>query len=162
VPDPYIVRDAAKVTDLQQPDTKMSKSNSNPNGIVNLLDDPKRTAKKIKSAVTDTGREVRFDPEQQPGVSNLLTIYSVLSGTSIPELVESFAGRGYGDLKKEVAEVVVETVRPIQERTAAYLSDRAQLDKILLRGAEKARATAEETLRLVYDRVGFITPGSVA
>jgi tryptophanyl-tRNA synthetase len=162
VPDPYIVRDAAKVTDLQQPDTKMSKSNSNPNGIVNLLDDPKRTAKKIKSAVTDTGREVRFDPEQQPGVSNLLTIYSVLSGTSVPDLVESFAGRGYGDLKKEVAEVVVETVRPIQERTAAYLSDRAQLDKILFQGAEKARATAVETLRLVYDRVGFITPGSVA
>jgi tryptophanyl-tRNA synthetase len=158
VPAPYIVRDTAKITDLQEPTAKMSKSASSPAGIIELLDDPARSAKKIRSAVTDTGREIIFDPENKPGVSNLLTIYSALSGRTIEDLVAAYDGKGYGDLKKDLAEVVVEFVRPVQERTRAYLDDPAQLDKLLAVGAEKARAVAVETLRVAYDRVGFLAP----
>ncbi|MEV1287216.1 tryptophan--tRNA ligase [Micromonospora sp. NPDC049679] len=158
LPVPYIVRDTAKITDLQDPTGKMSKSASSPAGIIELLDDPARSAKKIRSAVTDTGREIIFDPENKPGVSNLLTIYSALTGRSIDELVEAYAGAGYGDLKKDLAEVVVEFVRPIQERTRVFLDDPGQLDKLLAIGAEKARAVASATLRTVYDRVGFVAP----
>lgn len=158
VPAAYIVRDTAKITDLQEPTAKMSKSASSPAGIIELLEDPARSAKKIRSAVTDTGREIIFDPEAKPGVSNLLTIYSALSGRSIGDLVAAYDGKGYGDLKKDLAEVVVEFVRPIQERTRAYLDDPAQLDKLLAVGAEKARAVAAETLRTAYDRVGFLAP----
>jgi tryptophanyl-tRNA synthetase len=156
VPAPYIVRDTAKITDLQDPTAKMSKSASSPAGIVELLDDPARSAKKIKSAVTDTGREIRYDPEHKPGISNLLTIYSALAGRDIDELIQAYEGKGYGDLKKDLAAVVVEFVRPIQERTRAYLDDPAQLDKLLAIGAEKARAVASPTLQAVYDRVGFL------
>ncbi|MCX5118868.1 tryptophan--tRNA ligase [Micromonospora sp. NBC_00362] len=158
VPAPHIVKDTAKITDLQDPTAKMSKSSSSPAGIIDLLDDPARSAKKIRSAVTDTGREIVFDAETKPGVSNLLTIYSSLSGRGIDELVAAFAGRGYGDLKKELAEVVTDFVRPIQERTRAYLDDPAQLDKLLAAGAEKARAVAATTLRSAYERVGFFPP----
>jgi tryptophanyl-tRNA synthetase len=140
----------------------MSKSASSPNGIIELLDDPARSAKKIRSAVTDTGREITFDPEAKPGVSNLLTIYSGLTGRSIEELVEAYAGKGYGDLKKDLAAVVADFVAPIQARTKAYLDDPAQLDKLLAVGAEKARAVASATLATVYDRVGFLPPSSPA
>jgi tryptophanyl-tRNA synthetase len=160
VPEPYIVRSTAKITDLQEPTAKMSKSASSPNGLIELLEDPARAAKKIKSAVTDTGREIIFDPEHKPGVSNLLTIYSALTGRPIEDLVTAYAGKGYGDLKKDLAEVVVEFIRPIQERTKAYLDDPAQLDKLLAIGAEKARAVSSETLRRVYDRIGFLRPTS--
>ncbi len=160
VPDPYIIRDAAKITDLQEPTAKMSKSASSPNGIIELLEDPARAAKKIRSAVTDTGREIFFDPATKPGVSNLLTIYSAMTGRSIQDLVAAYDGKGYGDLKKDLAEVVVEFIRPIQERTKAYLDDTAQLDKLLAVGAEKARAVSARTLRRVYDRVGFLPPAS--
>jgi tryptophanyl-tRNA synthetase len=156
VPEPYIIKDTAKITDLQDPIAKMSKSASSANGIVDLLDDPARSAKKIRSAVTDTGREIIFDPVNKPGVSNLLTIYSTLSGRSIEELVAAYEGKGYGDLKKDLAVVVADFVRPIQERTRGYLDDPAQLDKLLGLGAEKARAVASVTLRNVYDRVGFL------
>ncbi|MDW5326415.1 tryptophan--tRNA ligase [Plantactinospora sp. KLBMP9567] len=159
VPAPYIVRDTAKITDLQDPTAKMSKSSSSPAGIIMLLDDPAKSAKKIRSAVTDTGRDILFDPERKPGVSNLLVIYSALTGRSIDELVEAYAGKGYGDLKKDLAEVVAEFVRPIQQRTRSYLDDPAQLDKLLAIGAEKARAVASATLREAYDRVGFL-PGT--
>jgi tryptophanyl-tRNA synthetase len=158
VPDPYIIKGTAKVTDLQDPNAKMSKSASSPNGIVELLDDPARSAKKIRSAVTDTGREITFDPEGKPGVSNLLTIYSGLSGRSVEELVTAYEGKGYGDLKKDLASVVADFVRPVQERTRAYLDDPAQLDKLLGIGAEKARSIAAVTLRNVYDRIGFLAP----
>jgi tryptophanyl-tRNA synthetase len=158
VPEPHIVRETAKIFDLQDPTIKMSKSASSPAGIIELLDDPARSAKKIRSAVTDTGREIIFDRENKPGISNLLTIFSALSGRTIDELVEAYAGKGYGDLKKDLAEVVTEFVRPIQERTRGYLDDPAQLDKILAVGAEKARAIAVPTLRTVYDRIGFLTP----
>jgi tryptophanyl-tRNA synthetase len=134
----------------------MSKSSSSPAGLIELLDDPGRSAKKIKSAVTDAGREIIFDSSTKPGVSNLLTIYSALTGRTIDELVGAYAGKGYGDLKKDLAEVVVEFVRPIQERTRRFLDDPAQLDKLLGIGAEKARAVASVTLHNVYERVGFL------
>jgi tryptophanyl-tRNA synthetase len=160
VPQPYILRETAKIADLQQPTAKMSKSASSPAGVVDLLDDPAKSAKKIRSAVTDTGREIIFDPEAKPGVSNLLTIYSALTGRSIEDLVDAYAGKGYGDLKKDLAGVLTEWVRPIQERTRGYLDDPDQLDKLLAIGAQKARAVASETLKTVYDRVGFLAPAS--
>ena len=161
VPDPYIIKGTAKITDLQDPTAKMSKSASSANGIVELLDDPAKSAKKIRSAVTDTGREVTFDPEHKPGVSNLLTIYAALSGRTIEELVASYQGKGYGDLKKDLSAVVADVVRPIQQRTSSYLDDPAQLDKLLGIGAEKARSVAAVTLRNVYDRVGFLAPARI-
>src|SRR5690606_30403430 len=121
VPEAYIVTDTAKITDLQDPTSKMSKSSSSPNGIIELLEDPARSAKKIRSAVTDTEREIVFDRERKPGISNLLTIYSALTGRSLAELTEAYRGKGYGDLKKDLAEVVVEFLRPIRERTQTYL-----------------------------------------
>ncbi|HEX5540711.1 MAG TPA: tryptophan--tRNA ligase [Micromonospora sp.] len=160
VPEPYILADTAKILDLQDPAAKMSKSASSPSGILELLEDPARSAKKIRSAVTDTGRDIIFDPENKRGISNLLTIYAALSDRSIDELVEAYAGKGYGDLKKDLAEVVAEFVQPIQERTRGYLEDPGQLDKSLAIGAEKARAVAAATLRAVYDRIGFLAPVS--
>ncbi len=158
VPSPHIVRDTAKIFDLQEPTAKMSKSASSPAGIIELLEEPARSAKKIKSAVTDTGREILFDQQHKPGISNLLTIYAALSGRTIDELLEQYDGKGYGDLKKDLAEVVVGFVQPIQERTRGYLEDPAQLDKLLAVGADKARAVASETLQYAYDRVGFLPP----
>lgn len=160
VPAPYIIKDTAKITDLQEPTAKMSKSASTAAGLVELLEDPARAAKKIKSAVTDTGREIIFDPAAKPGISNLLTIYSALTGRSIEDLVAAYDGKGYGDLKKDLAEVVVEFLRPIQQRTNTYLEDPAQLDKLLAIGAEKARTVAAATLATVYDRIGFLAPGA--
>ncbi|WP_181312184.1 tryptophan--tRNA ligase [Nocardioides campestrisoli] len=158
LPEPFIVKETAKIADLQEPTAKMSKSASSPTGIIEMLDDPKVSAKKIRSAMTDSGSEVRFDAEEKPGVSNLLTIHSALSGTPVSELEERFAGRGYGDLKKELAEVVVEFVTPFRDRTFELLEDRTHLDQVLAAGAEKASAVAEATLRDVYDRVGFVAP----
>jgi tryptophanyl-tRNA synthetase len=143
--------------DLQAPDKKMSKSLP-PAGCVFLLDDPKVTAKKIRSAVTDTGREVVADPVGKPGITNLLTIHSALSGTSIRELEERFAGRGYGDLKKELAEVVVDFVTPVRQRTQELLDDPAELERTLARGAARAREVAARTVADAYDKVGFLPP----
>lgn len=158
VPSAYIVKDTAKITDLQDPTSKMSKSASSPNGIIELLEDPARSAKKIKSAVTDTGREILYDEENKPGISNLLTIYAALTGRTIDELLEQYEGRGYGDLKKDLAEIVVEFVRPVQERTKEYLDDPAHLDKILAVGADKARAVSAVTLARAYQSIGFLSP----
>ena len=158
VPAPYIVRDTAKITDLQDPTAKMSKSASSPNGIIELLEDPARSAKKIKSAVTDTGREILYDEENKPGISNLLTIYAALTSRTIDELLEQYDGHGYGDLKKDLAEIVVEFVKPLQERTRAYLEDPGHLDKVLAAGAEKARAVAAVTLAEAYRNIGFLAP----
>src|SRR3712207_5085120 len=130
-----------------------------PAGCVLLLDDPKVTAKKIRSAVTDTGREVVADPEGKPGVTNLLTIHSTLSGRTIVELEEQFAGRGYGDLKKELAEVVAEFVTPLRDRTLELLGDAAELERVLAQGAARAREVAAGTVAEVYDRVGFLPGG---
>ena len=158
VPSAYIVRDTAKITDLQDPTAKMSKSASSPNGIIELLEEPARSAKKIKSAVTDTGREILYDEENKPGVSNLLTIYAALTMRTIDELLEQYEGRGYGDLKKDLAEIVVEFVKPIQDRTRAYLEDPGYLDKVLGIGAEKARSVSAATLATAYQNVGFLSP----
>jgi tryptophanyl-tRNA synthetase len=155
VPAAVIPPGAARIMDLQSPDSKMSKTLP-PAGCVNLLDDPAVTAKKIRSAVTDTGREVVYDPEGKAGVSNLLAIYSELSGRSIPELEEQFAGRGYGDLKKELAEVVADFVAPVRARTLELMDDRAELERVLARGAERAREVAAATVATAYDRVGFL------
>ncbi|MFD4192789.1 tryptophan--tRNA ligase [Amycolatopsis thermoflava] len=160
VPEPHIVQGTAKIYDLQDPAVKMSKSASSPNGIIELLEDPKRSAKKIRSAVTDTGREVRFDRENKAGVSNLLSIYSALTDRTIADLEAAYEGKGYGDLKKDLAEVLVEWVTPIQERVQSYLDDVAELDKVLARGAEKAREVSSRTLARVFDRVGFLPPAS--
>jgi tryptophanyl-tRNA synthetase len=157
VPTGYIPEQAARIMDLQQPDKKMSKSLP-PAGCVNLLDDPSVTAKKIRSAVTDTGREVVADPVAKPGVTNLLTIHSTLSGVPVPELEERFAGRGYGDLKKELAEVVTDFVTPVRDRTLELLDDPAELTRVLADGATRAREVASRTVAAVYDRVGFLAP----
>ncbi|WTK78728.1 tryptophan--tRNA ligase [Streptomyces sp. NBC_01511] len=156
VPKPHIVKEVAKIYDLQDPLIKMSKSASTPKGLVNLLDDPKVTAKKIKSAVTDTGTEIRFDADAKPGISNLLTIFSTLTGASVPDLERRYEGKGYGALKVDLAEAVVDFVTPFRSRTQEYLDDPETLDSILAEGAEKARAVAAETLAQAYDRIGLL------
>jgi len=158
VPEPFIPEGIGKIFDLQDPSAKMSKSSSSPAGIVDLLDDPKVSAKKIRSAVTDAEREIRYDLEHKPGVSNLLTIYAALANRKIAELEADYAGKGYGDLKKDLAEVVGDFVAPLREKVTAYLDDRAELDRILADGATRARDVAGETLRTVYDRIGFLPP----
>ncbi|MFF0723449.1 tryptophan--tRNA ligase [Streptomyces sp. NPDC004134] len=156
VPAPYILKETARIYDLQDPTVKMSKSASSPKGLLNLLDEPKSSAKKIKSAVTDTETEIRYDPEAKPGVSNLLTIYSTLTGAAVAELEQKYTGKGYGALKTDLAEVVTEWVTPFRSRTQEYLDDPETLDSLLAKGAEKARAVAAETLAEAYDKVGFL------
>ncbi|WP_415952496.1 tryptophan--tRNA ligase [Streptomyces sp. KLOTTS4A1] len=156
VPKPHILKETAKIFDLQDPTAKMSKSTANPKGLINLLDEPKTTVKKVKSAVTDTDTVIRFDPEAKPGVSNLLTIYSTLTGTGIAELEQKYTGKGYGALKTDLAEVMAEFVTPFRTRTQEYLDDPETLDSILAKGAEKARAVAAETLATTYERIGFL------
>jgi tryptophanyl-tRNA synthetase len=158
VPEPFIPPGIAKIQDLQDPSAKMSKSASSPSGIVDLLDDPKVSAKKIRSAVTDAEREIRFDPEAKPGISNLLTIYSALTDRKVSELEAEYAGRGYGDLKKDLAEVVAVFVTPLRERVRTYLDDPAELDAVLARGAARAREVAGATLADVHTKVGFLPP----
>jgi tryptophanyl-tRNA synthetase len=156
VPEAAILKETARIYDLQAPESKMSKSAATDSGIVWMLDEPSRTAKKIKSAVTDTEREIRFDRGAKAGVSNLLTILSAFSGNAVADLEAQYAGRGYGDLKKDVAEVVVETFAPIRTRTLELLDDPAELDRVLAGNAERADAIAQATLDTVYDRIGFV------
>jgi tryptophanyl-tRNA synthetase len=156
VPEPYILKETAKITDLQDPTAKMSKSASGPGGILELLDQPAALRKKVRGAVTDTGREVRYDAEAKPGISNLLTIASALSGRSIPELESAYQGMGYGDFKKDLADQVVAFVEPVQSRTAELMDEPAELDRLLSLGAERAQAVATDTLRRAYDRIGFL------
>ncbi|TRW79828.1 tryptophan--tRNA ligase [Mycolicibacterium sp. 018/SC-01/001] len=158
IPEPMIPKDTAKIYDLADPSAKMSKSAATDAGLISLLDDPARTAKKIRSAVTDSEREIRFDPEAKAGVSNLLTIQSAVTGTAIETLVQGYAGRGYGDLKKETADAVVEFVTPIKARVDEYLADPAELESILAAGAQRAREVSGTTVARVYDRLGFLAP----
>ena len=137
----------------------MSKSASSPAGIIEMLEDPAVSAKKIRSAVTDSGSEVRFDEVEKPGISNLLTIYSALTGRAIPDLEKEYDGRGYGDFKSDLADVVVAFVTPFRDRTMELMKDKAQLDSILRDGAEKAHAVADRTLADVYDQIGFVPVG---
>jgi tryptophanyl-tRNA synthetase len=156
LPEVRILPETAKVFDLQNPGSKMSKSGESPQGILWLLDEPTVLAKKVKSAVTDADRSIIFDPVEKPGVSNLLLLLSVLGGSSIPSLVDSFAGRGYGDLKSETADAVVAAFAPVRERALELLADPAELDRLLAGNAERAEAIASATLAKVYDRVGFL------
>ena len=156
VPEVQILKETAKVYDLQEPTAKMSKSAASEAGVLWLLDEPAKTAKKIRSAVTDAEREIRFDRENKAGVSNLLTIHSVLSGRSIADLEVEFEGKGYGDLKGAVAEVVSGEFAPIRARALELLADPAELDRLLGRAADRAAEIADATLARVYDRVGFL------
>ena len=156
VPEAVIVKETAKIVDLQDPTAKMSKSSVSQAGVIDILDEPAAITKKIKRAVTDTGSQIRFDPVGQPGVSNLLTISATLSGRSIDDLVATFAGKGYGDLKTEVAAVVVDYLAPLRERTQRWLADEDGLEAVLARGAARAREVAGVTLAKAYDAVGFL------
>ncbi len=158
VPEAHILKETAKIFDLQEPTAKMSKSAADPKGLVNLLDDDVTITKKIKSAVTDTDGEIRFDRDKKPGVSNLLGIYSAITSETTTALEKKFAGRGYGDLKGELAEVVVSALAPIRAKAQELLADKAELDRLLARGAARANELAEKTLNLVHERVGFIPP----
>jgi tryptophanyl-tRNA synthetase len=154
VPEPYILPSVGRIADLAEPGAKMSKSLSSPTGIIDLLDEPAVNIRKIKSAVTDSGREIIFDEVNKPGVSNLLTILAALTGTSIDALVEQFAGRGYGDLKSAVADAVTEFAVPYRDRTFQLMEERGELETILAKGADRARDVASATLATVYSKVG--------
>ncbi|WP_210414853.1 tryptophan--tRNA ligase [Microlunatus elymi] len=156
VPEPHILKSVGKIQDLQDPTAKMSKSASSPNGIIELLDPEKVNIKKIKSAVTDSEREIRYDEDAKPGVANLLTILSALTGDSIDDLVNSFAGKGYGDLKGAVADAVTAFATPFRDRTLQLMDERTELEKILAEGAERAREVAGATIKDVYARVGLL------
>ena len=157
VPEAYIMPEAAKILDLQDPTAKMSKSLPDA-GTLNLLDEPAVLARKIKRAVTDTGTDIRFDPVNKPGVSNLLVIMSSVTGTPVATLEDQLAGQGYGALKSAVADAVVAFAEPFGKRTAELLADPAEIDRVLARGAERARPVAAATVRDVFARVGFVPP----
>jgi tryptophanyl-tRNA synthetase len=158
VPGPYILTDVAKITDLTEPTAKMSKSSSAPQGIVDLLDEPAAIRRKISRAVTDADGEIRADEQAKPGVTNLLRIYSALSGESVADLEARYAGAGYGTFKKDLAEVVVDALAPIRERPEKMLADEAQLDRLAV-GAARAREIASQTMDTVRNRIGFLPPG---
>jgi tryptophanyl-tRNA synthetase len=156
LPEGYILKAGAKIYDLQEPTSKMSKSSGSAAGVLELMDTPEANTKKIKSAATDAGREVKFDEKEKPGISNLLTIHSSLSGISIAELENEFAGKGYGDFKGAVAEVVVEYFRPIRAKALELLEDEKHLIDLLHEGADKARSVASETLHNTYKNLGLV------
>lgn len=156
IPEAYILKTAAKINDIQEPTAKMSKSSGSAAGVIEIMDTPEANLKKIKSAVTDAGREVKFDVVEKPGISNLLTIHSALSGQSISKLENEFAGKGYGDFKTAVAEVVVEYLRPIRAKAVELLEDEKHLLEILHQGSAKARIVAQETVSATYKNLGVV------
>ena len=158
VPDGFIPEGSAKIYDLQEPTAKMSKSGANPKGLINLLDDPKTSAKRIKSAVTDNDGVVAFDRENKPGVSNLLAIQSALTGEAIDALVQKYEGQGYGALKVDTADALESFTTPLRARYDELIADRAELENILARGADRARELANPLLADVYEKVGFYAP----
>ena len=158
IPEAHIIKGGAKINDLQDPSAKMSKSAASNAGVIDLMDSSDINAKKIKSAVTDMDKEIRFDEKAKPGISNLLTIHSALSGKSIADLESEFAGKGYGDFKGAVAEVVASYFEPVRKRALELLSDEAELQRILLQGSEKASVAAAETLKRAYSALGLV-PG---
>ena len=155
VPEAHILKETAKIYDLQNPTAKMSKSNE-PKGTINIMDESSVTVKKIKGSVTDADSEIRFDAENKAGVSNLLGIYSAVTGKSIKDLEASFAGKGYGDLKSEVADAVTSVIEPIRSRATELLENTDELDRLLTSGSARANELAEATLASVYDKIGFI------
>jgi tryptophanyl-tRNA synthetase len=156
VPEPHIVKETAKITDLQEPTAKMSKSSSSPAGVVDLLEDLGGVRKKIMRAVTDPGPGVAADAENKPGITNLLTIHAAFTGKTVAELEAEFEGKGYGDFKKATADVVCAALEPIQERYRRWMDDQEGLDTILAEGADKARTVAQATMAVVRERVGFL------
>ena len=159
LPEAYIIKGSAKVNDLQDPTSKMSKSSDSVAGVIDIMDAPEINAKKIKSSVTDAEREIRFDEKNKAGISNLLTIYASLTGKSISESEADFTGQGYGDFKNGVADVVTEYFAPVRKRTLELLEDEAGLLKLLKTGSEKAEAVASQTLTKVYDAMGVVPRG---
>ncbi len=159
VPPPYILAGVAKITDLQDPTAKMSKSSSSPQGIVDILDEPEAIRRKIARAVTDAGTGIQSDETNKPGITNLLRIYSALAGETVAGLEQRYAGAGYGAFKKDLAEVVVGALAPIRERAEKLLADEAGLDRMLAHGAGRARPLARQTMAAVNDRVGFLPGG---
>lgn len=156
VPGAHILKSTAKIMDLQEPTAKMSKSAASMAGVIELLDTPEANIKKIKSAVTDTGREVTFDESEKPGISNLLSIFSAITGRSVKSIEGDYAGKGYGDFKKDVAEVVTETLKPIRETALGYLKDESALLEVLRDGADRAEAIAGQTISTVYNSLGLL------
>jgi tryptophanyl-tRNA synthetase len=155
IPKPEIIKSLAKINDLQDPTTKMSKSASSMAGVIELLDTSEVTLKKFKSSVTDDGKEVKFDEKLKPGISNLLTIHSALSGQSVSDLENEFSGKGYGDFKAAVAEVVIAKLEPIGKRTKELMDDPAELSRVLNNGAQKANEVASTTLKAAYSAIGL-------
>jgi tryptophanyl-tRNA synthetase len=155
IPKPEIIKSLAKINDLQDPTAKMSKSASSMAGVIELLDTPEVTLKKFKSSVTDNGKEIKFDEKLKPGISNLLTIHSALSGKSISDLESEFSGKGYGDFKAAVAEVVIAKLEPISKRTNELMDDPAELSRVLSNGAQKASEVASTTLKAAYSAIGL-------
>jgi tryptophanyl-tRNA synthetase len=155
IPKPEIIKSLAKINDLQDPNAKMSKSASSMAGVIELLDTPEVTLKKFKSSVTDNGKEIKFDEKLKPGISNLLTIHSALSGKSISDLESEFSGKGYGDFKAAVAEVVIAKLEPISKRTNELMDDPAELSRVLSNGAQKASEVASTTLKAAYSAIGL-------
>jgi len=155
IPKPEIIKSLAKINDLQDPTAKMSKSASSMAGVIELLDTPEATLKKFKSSVTDNGKEIKFDEKLKPGISNLLTIHSALSGKSISDLESEFSGKGYGDFKAAVAEVVIAKLEPISKRTNELMDDPAELSRVLSNGAQKASEVASTTLKAAYSAIGL-------
>ena len=156
MPEPLIGKKGARIMSLQDPTKKMSKSDENEKNFVSIIDDAKKIEKKIKAAATDSGSEIKFDAENKPGVANLLTIYSVLSGKTIEQLEKDYEGKMYGHLKVDLAEVVVQTLKPVREKYDDLMKSRDHLDQLLRAGAEKAAARAEVTTQKVYEAVGLI------
>jgi tryptophanyl-tRNA synthetase len=156
IPQPQIIKSLAKINDLQDPTAKMSKSASSMAGVIELLDSPEVTLKKFKSSVTDDGKEVRFDEKSKPGISNLLTIHSALSGKSIQDLEGEFSGKGYGEFKAAVAEVVISKLEPIGKRTRELMDDQGELIRILNKGAARANEVATATLKAAYSAIGLV------
>lgn len=156
VPEPYIMKAGAKINDLQDPTAKMSKSAASQSGVIDILDEPSLNIKKIKSAVTDTGREVIFDEAEKPGISNLITILSSLTSKSQSEIEREFSGKGYGDFKGEVAQAVADYFSPIRNRTLELLASKSELAEIIEAGAKKAEVVAEATLAKVYKNLGLL------
>ena len=156
IPQAQIIKSLAKISDLQEPTAKMSKSATSMAGVIEILDTPEAILKKFKSSVTDDDKEIRFDEKLKPGISNLLSIHSALSGKSVKEVENEFSGKGYGDFKSVVAEIVIETLKPIALRTNELMSDKDGLIKILQDGSERANQVASSTLKAAYNAVGII------
>ena len=157
IPEPYIPQTGSRIMSLQNPDKKMSKSDGNDNNILGLLDPPDMIVKKIKRAVTDSGNTIGYD-ESRPGLANLLNIYSALSGESVKNIEAEFEGKMYSDFKQDLAEVVVESLAPIQIKYNELINDKAYLAEVLSEGTEKASKIAFKTIRKVYKKSGLVQP----